>query len=208
MEIMREIAREFVSGAACTVVVNRSADSSMNKGRGANRNPFMGRVMLHKIYCGYVMDTSYVNSLLNTAGRMGNEDVQVNLKDNWHEPVADKELAGWFETDKRTHSKYYLKLQRNEKQVACKTYTFYYVDGRPATQEEVYLIKSWLKKDSHAMSSTQKEMGIDQAHRQHYILPQVDTITCIKQGKRTWLKQGFSLTSVMVKKPAYTHSQG
>lgn len=208
MEIMREIASEFVSGAACTVVVNRSADSSMNKGRGANRNPFMGRVMLRKIYCGYVMDTSYVNSLLNTAGRMGNEDVQVNLKDNWHEPVADKELAGWFETDKRTHSKYYLKLQRNEKQVACKTYTFYYVDGRPATQEEVYLIKSWLKKDTHKMSSTQVEMGIDQAHRQHYILPQVDTITCIKQGKRTWLKQGFSLTSVMVKKPAYTHSQG
>ena len=45
-ELMALIANEFVKGAASTVVVNKLADSSMNKGRGANRNPFMGRVII------------------------------------------------------------------------------------------------------------------------------------------------------------------
>ena len=52
MEIMAIIANEFVKGAASTIVVNKSADSSMNKGRGANRNPFLGRVIIAKEYCG------------------------------------------------------------------------------------------------------------------------------------------------------------
>ena len=72
MEIMAIIANEFVKGAASTIVVNKSADSSMNKGRGANRNPFLGRVIIAKEYCGYVMGTDYATSLENTADRMRN----------------------------------------------------------------------------------------------------------------------------------------
>ena len=206
--MMGEIRSMFVSGAASTIVVNRSADNDMRKGRGANRNPFLGRVMLHKTYSGYVMGTDYANSLRNTAERMGNEGAEPNLKKNWHEPVADKKLGEWFSTDRKTHSKLYLKLQRNNKQVACKVTTEYYLDGKPATEGEVYLIKSWLKEDDNTMSSTQTEMGIDAAHKQHFILPALDTITCIKQGDKVWLRQGFSLTELMVEQPAYTTSKG
>ena len=126
-EIMALIANEFVKGAASTVVVNKSADTAMNKGRGANTNPFMGRVTIEKTYCGYVMGTDYQNSIENTAERMGNEDADANLKKVWHKPC--EEFGEWFSTDKKTESKVYLKLQRNAKQVGCKTTEVYYLDG-------------------------------------------------------------------------------
>jgi len=182
LEVMALIANEFVKGAASIVVVNKSADSAMNKGRGANRNPFLGRVMIAKTYYGMVMGTDYSNSLDNTASRMGNDDAEVNLKKVWHKPT---EVFGeWFSTDKATESKVYLKLQRNEQQKGFKTETTYYLDGREATADEVEEIKAWLKKKSDTQSSTQTEMGIDKEHEQHFILPQLDTITLIKQGER------------------------
>lgn len=181
-EIMALIANEFVKGAASTIVVNKSADSAMNKGRGANRNPFLGRVIIAKEYCGYVMGTDYSNSLANTANRMGNGDKEVNLKETWHKPC--EVLGEWFSTDRATESKVYLKLQRNAKQVGCKTTTTYYLDGNLATDEEVAAIENWLKKSSHKQSSTQVEMGIDKEHEQHFLLPQVDTIISIEQGGR------------------------
>jgi hypothetical protein len=182
MEIMAIIANEFFKGAASTIVVNKSADSAMNKGRGANKNPYLGRVIIAKEYCGYVMGTDYSNSLENTADRMGNGDAEVNLKQTWHKPC--KVLGEWFSTDRATESKIYLKLQRNAKQVGCKTTTTYYLDGHKATDEEVADIENWLKKKSHTQSSTQIEMGIDKEHEQTFILPQLDTIVEIRQGER------------------------
>ena len=181
VEIMAFIANEFVKGAASTIVVNKSADSAMNKGRGANRNPFLGRVIIAKEYNGYVMGTDYSNSLENTASRMGN-DSEANLKQVWHKPT---EMFGeWFSTDKATESKIYLKLQRNAKQVGCKTTATYYLDGHLANDEEIAAIEAWMKKSSHKQSSTQIEMGIDKEHEQYFILPQLDTIVSIKQGNR------------------------
>lgn len=181
-EIMAMIANEFVKGAASTIVVNKSADTSMNKGRGANINPFMGRVVIEKTYSGYVMGTDYQNSIENTASRMGN-DSDANLKSVWHKPILGY-LGEWFSTDKRTESKVYLKLQRNAKQIGFKTTEVYYLDGHVATADELALISVWLKKKSHTQSSTQVEMGIDAEHEQHFILPQLETIVSIKQGDK------------------------
>jgi len=181
-ELMALIANEFVKGAASTIVVNKSADSSMNKGRGVNTNPFMGRVEIEKTYSGFVMGTDYQNSIENTAERMGNE-TDANLKSVWHKPIFGY-LGEWFSTDKRTESKVYLKLQRNNKQVGFKTTEVYYLDGHVATAEELAEISVWLKKKSHTQSSTQVEMGIDAEHEQYFILPQLETIVSIKQGNK------------------------
>lgn len=181
-QVMAIIANEFSKGVASTIVVNKLADSAMNKGRGANRNPFLGRVIIAKEYSGYVMGTDYLNSITNTANRMGNEGAEAELKAVWHKPC---EVFGeWFSTDKKTESKIYLKLQRNEKQVGFKTTTTYYLDGEVATDAERTAIESWLKKKSNNLSSTQVEMGIDKEHEQHFILPQLDTIVTIKQGDK------------------------
>ena len=77
--VMALIANGFIKGAASTIVVKKSADSSMNKGRGNNKNPFLGRVELIKTYKGFVMGTDYSSSLQKTASRMGNE-CEPNLK--------------------------------------------------------------------------------------------------------------------------------
>lgn len=181
-KVMALIANEFGKGAASTIVVNKSADSSMNKGRGENRNPYLGRVMIEKTYTGYVMGTDYSRSLGNTAERMGNEDAEANLKKVWHKPCA--EYGEWFSTDKKTESKIYLKLQRNEKQVGFSTTTVYYLDGEVATDEERADIERWMKSKSNTQSSTQIEMGIDREHEQHFILPQLDTVVLIKQKEK------------------------
>lgn len=195
---MSEIRSMFVKGACSTIVINKSADSSMNKGTKNNRNPFLGRVTLRKTYSGYVMGTDYANSLKAIAERMGNEGAEPSLKQNWH--VA---LDEWFSTDRKTHSKFYLKLQRNQKQVACKVVTEYFLDGRKATEDEVYLIKSWESKSSHTQSSTQVEMGIDKAHEQQFILPALESVTLIKQGNKVWTPCEVNVSTIEIETPSY-----
>lgn len=187
--VMALIANGFIKGAASTIVVNKSADSSMNKGRGNNKNPYLGRVELIKTYKGFMMGTDYKNSLENTASRMGNDDEKANLKKVWHHRVEGK-LGEWFSTNK-TEDKFYLKLQRNEQQVGFKTETEYFVDGHKATESEVTEIKGWMKKKSNTQSSTQVEMGIDKEHEQHFLLMELGTVVCIKQGERVLFPQSL-----------------
>lgn len=184
--IMRMITELFIKGAACTIVQEKLlTDKDMNKGRGANRNPYFGRVLMRKTFSGYVMGTDYARSVANAATRMGNETSaeEVNLKSNWHKPL-NGELGEWFSTDKATESKIYLKLQRNEEQIAHKITTEYYLDGHLATDEERASIEAWLKKKSSTQSSTQTDLGLNKENEQHFILPQLDTIAYIKQGDK------------------------
>ena len=179
LEVMTQIVK-FQKGAGCIVVTNKLAD--MKKGRGDNRNPFIGRVIIEKVYSGYVMGTDYVKSIENAAARMGNTNVTAKPKKVWHKRASI--FGDWFNTDKATESKFYLKLMRNEKQIAHKVTTTYYLDGRLATDAEVAAIESWMPTRKHTISSTQREIGIDDEHKESYILPQLDTITLIKQGDR------------------------
>ena len=87
-EIMALIAETFAKGAASTIVTIKSADSKMNKGRGENRNPFIGHVTIKTTYTGFVMGTDYSSSLERTAARMGNEESEVRLKESWHKPAS------------------------------------------------------------------------------------------------------------------------
>lgn len=187
-ELIQLIITTFIKGAATTIVQKKVlSEKEMNKGRGANRNPFLGgRVVMTKTISGVVMGTDYSRSLAAAATRMGNETTaeEVNLKTNWHKPINDGVEGEWFSTDKATESKIYLKLQRNEKQVAYKVTTEYELDGHAATAEETAAIEAWMKKKSNTQSSTQTELGMTKDNEQFFILPQLDTITCIKQNDR------------------------
>ena len=187
-ELIQLIITTFIKGAATTIVQKKVlSEKEMNKGRGANRNPFLGgRVVMTKTISGVVMGTDYSRSLAAAATRMGNETTaeEVNLKSNWHKPINDGVEGEWFSTDKATESKIYLKLQRNEKQVAYKVTTEYELDGHAATAEETAAIEAWMKKKSNTQSSTQTELGMTKDNEQFFILPQLDTIVSIKQNNR------------------------
>lgn len=178
--MMATIATTFKKGAASTIVTIKSADTKMNKGRGTNLNPYLGRVTIVKTFNGYVMGTDYKSSLERIANRMGNQS-QVELKKVWHKPC--EYLGEWFSTDRATESKFYLKLQRNEQQKGFNTHEDFYLDGRKASEEEIEEIEKWIPKRKGTQSSTQVENGIDKAHEQHFILVQLESITLIKQGE-------------------------
>lgn len=187
--LMNQIMRTFNEGCASVVITRKSADSDMNKGRSAaNRNPLYGHVEVEAKYSGFVMGTDYSNSVANTAKRMGEEVSRddVRLRETWHKP-CEGDFGKWFSTDKRTETKCYLKLQRNEQQIGFKVEKTYFVDGHEATAEELATIKAWLKKDSNDLSATQKEVGIDKEHEQHFILVTLENILCIRQNERTLL---------------------
>lgn len=186
VRLMGVIMELFTKGAASIIIQEKMlTDKEMNKGRGANRNPYFGRVLMRKTFSGYCMGTDYARSVANAATRMGNETSaeEVNLKSNWHKPL-NGERGEWFSTDKATESKIYLKLQRNEEQIAHKITTEYYLDGHLATDEERASIEAWLKKKSSTQSSTQTDLGLNKDNEQHFMLPQLDTITYIKQGDK------------------------
>lgn len=193
--LMNQIMRTFNEGCASVVITRKSADSDMNKGRSAaNRNPLYGHVEVEAKYSGFVMGTDYSNSVANTAKRMGEEVSRddVRLRETWHRPIKDEEaniegIGHWFSTDKRTATKCYLKLQRNEQQIGFKVEKTYFVDGHEATAEELATIKAWLKKDGNDLSATQRELGIDKEHEQHFILVTLENILCIRQNERTLL---------------------
>lgn len=186
VRLMGMIMNVFTKGAASIIVQEKLlTEKDMNKGRGANRNPYFGRVLMRKTFSGYVMGTDYAASVANAATRMGNvtSAEEVQLKQNWHKPI-NGDGGEWFSTDRATESKIYLKLQRNEQQIAHKITTEYFLDGHPATPEEQASIEAWLKKKSGTQSSTQTDLGVDKEHEQHFMLPQLDTITYIKQGDK------------------------
>ena len=193
IELMRLIMATFAAGQGSKIVTNKLADKDMKKGRSkANRNPYMGRVLIHAEYSGYAMGTDYALSVANKAQKLGYDvtadDVRKNLKETWHKPCATIEgieYGKWFVTDIATESKVYLKLQRSEEQnVFYKVEKTYYLDGRKATKEESEDIESWFLSGKGILSSTQREFGLTEENEQHWISPQLDTIEYIQQGER------------------------
>ena len=182
-DIKNIIAATFIKGAAVTIVTRKSGDKEMNKGRGANKNPYLGRVEIVKTYSGYVLGTDYSASVKSAAERLVGGVVDVKTKSSWHVPCSV--LGEWFSTDKASKTKVYLKAQRNEQQIAHKVSTSYIVDGKTATDAQVAEIEAWLSaKSSGSLSSTQVAAGLDAAHSQEFKLLDINTIVSIKQGAR------------------------
>lgn len=181
-DIMAIVATVFDKGASCTVVVNKSADKTMRKGRGINRNPYLGRVTMIKTYIGYGLGMDYKSNVDDASKRMGNADADAKLRKTWHKPCT--EYGEWFSTDKKTESKVYLKLGRNAKRVGYKVETIYYLDGHVADATERKAIEEWITERSDKQSATQLEVGLDKEHEQQFILPELCTITSIRQGER------------------------
>ena len=185
-EVMQLVMNTFIKGAATTIVQRKVlSEKEMNKGRGENRNPFFGRVVMTKTIKGVVMGTDYSRSVAAAATRNGNETSaeDVSLKKVWHKPLDGVE-GEWFSTDKATESKIYLKLQRNNKQVAFSSESTYELDGHVANAEETAAIESWMKKKSHKQSSTQVELGLGEDEEQFFTAMQLDTIALIKQREK------------------------
>ena len=198
INVMVAIINQFHKGEACTIVQEKVAsDKEFNKGRGANRNPYLdGRLVIRNIFSGYVMGTDYANSIANAHNRMSGDNIKgadVNTKPNWHiafPSTDDYDFGVWFEKKRSEadgeETTAYLKIQRQQTQEAFhKTTTEYYLFGKLVTDEKTLAdIEQWRKGKSDKQSSTQTEQGLDKAHEQHYKVLELKSLKMIKQGAK------------------------
>lgn len=181
-ELMMKIEDIFAKGVYSSVVMEKAlTENDMRKGRGANANPYFGRVSVVIEYGSYMLGTDYISGVVSAAIRSGNTEItreDVKTKPVWHIRYDD-----WFNTDRATQSKFYLKIQTN-KDHTSKSTTTYYLDGHKATEEEFNAFKGWLKGGSKEQSSTQTEVGVSKEHEQEFKLIALRNIVSIKQGTK------------------------
>lgn len=177
LNAVETLSANLKKGASAKVVSYK--ETKMNKGTKLNRNPFLGRVFERTSIGGWVVGTNYSNSCQNAAERSGSTET-FEAKSSWHIYYND-----FFETDKATGMKFYLQLQKSAK-TGCKTEKTYYLDGKPATDEEVKMIKEWLPKSEKKQSSSQVEAGIGAEYEREYILVTLANIETIEQGGFTY----------------------
>ena len=174
---VNEITNLFSKGCNTTIVIAKNCDDLMNKGRGANRNPYTGRLTKVETYGGWCLGVDYSNACQNAAIASGSTSTFV-AKETWHKYYND-----FFEIDKKTESKFYLKIQVSEMQ-GSKVDTAYYLDGKAISKDSDTFadIKKWFKTKSSTQSSSQIAAGVDAAHERVYKVIKLENVRSITQG--------------------------
>ena len=176
---VNEITNLFSKGCNTTIVIAKNCDDLMNKGRGANRNPYTGRLTKVETYGGWCLGVDYSNACQNAAIASGST-ATFEAKETWHKYYND-----FFEIDKKTESKFYLKIQISNMQ-GSKVDTTYYIDGEPISKDsEIFAdIKKWFKAKNNSQSSSQVAAGVDAAHERVYKVVKLENVRSITQGDR------------------------
>lgn len=146
---------------------------TMNKGRGANTNPLLGRVEKRSI-CRFKFNADYERAIRNKQERLG---VTPDFKT---EPMKGK---GWLVNNKveksLTDDTLYMRLYIVPQQ---KINVTYYVDGREATKEEIETIKQWLPKTSKSVK--QLEHGIPLDEQLEIRSPKFDSLVKLRMDRK------------------------
>ena len=176
---VNEITNLFSKGCNTRIVIAKNCDDLMNKGRGANRNPYTGRLTKVETYGGWCLGVDYSNACQNAAIASGST-ATFEAKETWHKYYND-----FFEIDKKTESKFYIKIQISNMQ-GSKVDTTYYIDGeRISKHSETFAdIKKWFKAKSSTQSSSQIAAGVDAAHERVYKVIKLENVRSITQGDR------------------------
>jgi len=199
-ELMQEIAANL-QPAAATVISRRvlskdDSDSKMyarlNGGRKKSDpvNEWWGRVELETQFIGLKLGTEYTSHVAGAAVSSGSAETK-------KEVVVETSSDGWhtwenrfFETDKKTRSKFYLKIQDSKAVIGTTlapvgVVETYIIDGARYTRKEAEkVLAGYLKPIKEKKpTSTQVNAGVDSDHAIFYYLPKVTDIVYIKQGK-------------------------
>jgi hypothetical protein len=190
---------------ASAITYSKSADDKMyarefgSRSKSAMENPFKGRVTIMAAQSGYVLGTSYENSVAGAAVRSGatsdKSEVEVKTKKVWHTFYND-----FFNVDRATESKYYLKVQasNSQKEKICKDTFIWLLDGKeinPQTYteningEDVPMANFLKPIKEKEMSSTQIEAGVNSDNEQHYFLVALENLTSITQNEFSWVRK-------------------
>ena len=155
------------------VSVELLTEPKMNKGRGANTNPLLGRVE-KKSVCRYKFNADYEKALRNKQARLGlaQDFVSKPMKGkNWlFKNKIEKSL-----TDDTLYMRLYIVPQQ-------KVSVTYYVDGRVATDEEIAIIEQWTPKSSGSVKQLLAGIPIDE--QLEVRSPKFESITKIRMDRK------------------------
>ena len=180
METIKITREQFVNYVInnCTnkgrlVSVTLNTEPKMNKGRGANKNPFIGRV--NKVStASYRFNSDYEQTINN---RLIKEGKEPNFK---AEPMSGRVWLDVNKIEVHENGTKYLRLYQNKN--ACRK-SIYYIDGREATPNEIAEIKMWLTKQSQP----QKQIRYGLSNLYEVRSPKIENIVCITMNKTKFI---------------------
>ena len=202
-ELMEVILPNLKCGNAHVVtrtVLEKGCDkmyARLNGGRKKSdpENPwFGGRVAIEKTFGGFTIGSNYTSHVEGAAVRSGAAEtkskVEVQTAKSWH-----KFANRFFETDKATESRYYLKVQTSRSTIATNPFTAvsecYIIDGKRYTRKQAEeVLEGYLKPlKKSTPTSTQINAGVDDDNEILYFLPNVEEIVEISQGEYHYIRQ-------------------
>lgn len=158
------------------VCVSMDTIPTMNKGRGSNLNPYIGRVRKLSI-AQYKFNADYERGCQNRQKRMGLEPsfkAEAMKGKVWLVPNKVEQSV-----DGLTN---YMRLYVTPN---CKVKVRYMVDNREATAEEIAEIKSWTPKKSY--SKKQFEAGIPEDEQLEVRSPKIESIVYVTMGHTRYI---------------------
>lgn len=156
-------------GQFVNVVMN--TEPEMNKGRGANKNPFMGRVRKISV-ANYRFNADYEAGCRAKQKRAGLEpNFKAEAMSGRHWLVRNKVEKS--NKDNTLYMRLYVAPNDGYKSI-------YLLDGKIATPKEVQAIKAWFPKKSH--SQKQLEAGIPIEEQLEVRSPKFTSIYRVKIG--------------------------
>jgi hypothetical protein len=168
------LANTKVGGQFINVVMN--TEPEMNKGRGANRNPFLGRVRKISV-ANYRFNADYERICRARQVRNGEEPTFVaDAISGRHWLVRNK--VEQSNKDNTLYMRLYVAPNDGYKCI-------YLLDGKIATPKEVEQIKEWFPKKSH--SAKQLEAGIPIEEQLEVRSPKFSSLYRVKMGKTKYI---------------------
>lgn len=163
-------------------IVSTITTPKMNKGgrMGVAPNPLYNRVEKHTIYTNVRLGVSYENVIKAKMERAGENP------ENWQSQASS---VGEY------YNEYLLKSRKDDNQFYLKIGLFintkiestYFVDGIPATDEQMNIINAYTPEKS--APTKQIEAGIPEDEVYLVVSPKLDNVVEIKQGEKTLYKR-------------------
>lgn len=167
-----------VGGQFVNVVMN--TEPEMNKGRGANRNPFLGRVRKISV-ANYRFNADYERICRAKQIRNGEEPTfkaEPISGRHWANDTTLRNKVEQSNKDNTLYMRLYVAPNDGYKSV-------YLLDGKMATPKEVEQIKAWFPKKSH--SAKQLEAGIPIEEQLEVRSPKFSSLYRVKMGKTKYI---------------------
>lgn len=168
-QFANHLANVKVGGQFVNVVMNTAPE--MNKGRGANRNPYLGRVRKISV-ANYRFNADYERICRAKQVRNGEEPTFIaDAIKGRHWLIRNK--VEQSNNDNSLYMRLYVAPNDGYKAI-------YLVDGKVATPNQVEEIKSWLTKKGH--SKKQLEAGIPIDEQLEVRSPKFSSLYRVKMG--------------------------